>query len=106
MNSSEEEYCALLLLAKEEEAAAIPKKDRRILAQQHFEMRPVLVEFNTTFRNLMNYFNHPCGMSLFIINTSKLYPYISPTFIQIEPRNSEKFDLWPRRHGASKLDDQ
>ena len=104
MNSSEEEYCALLLLAKEEKEAAIPKKDRRILVQQHFEMRPVLVEFNTTFRNLMNYFNHPCGMSLFIINTSKLYPYISPTFIQIEPRNSEKFDLWPRRHGASKLD--
>ena len=60
MNSSEEEYCALLLLAEEEEEAAIPKKDRRILVRQHFEMRPVLVEFNTiTFQNLMNYFSQP-----------------------------------------------
>ena len=80
MNPSEEEYCALLLLAEDAEEAAIPKKDRRILVQQHFEMRPVLVEFNTTFQNLMNYFNHPRGnflicMSLFIINTSKLYPF-------------------------------
>ena len=53
MNSSEEEYCALLLLAEEEEEeAAIPKKDRRLLVQQHFEMRPVLVEFNTTSHEL------------------------------------------------------
>ena len=46
MNSSKQEYCVLLLLAEEEEEAAIPKKDRRILVRQHFEMRPVLVEFN------------------------------------------------------------
>ena len=43
MNSPEEEYCALFLLAEEE--ATIPKKDRHILVRQHFEMRPVLVEF-------------------------------------------------------------
>ena len=60
MISSEEEYCALLLLAEgEEEEAVIPKKNRHILARQHFEMQPVLVEFNTTFQNLMNYFSHP-----------------------------------------------
>ena len=55
-------------------------KDRRILVQQHCEMRPVLVELNTTFQNLMNYFSHPRGnflicMPLSIINTSKLYPF-------------------------------
>ena len=63
MNYSDEEYCALLLLAEEEEeAAATPKKNRRLLVLQHFEMRPVLVEFNTTFQNLMNYFNHPLSL--------------------------------------------
>ena len=62
MNSSEEEYCALLVLAEEEEEAAIPKKIRRLLVRQHFEMRPVLVEFNTTFQNLMNYFSHPLSL--------------------------------------------
>ena len=51
-----------LLLAEEEEEAAIPKKNRRILVRQHFEMRPVLVEFNTTFQNLMNYFSHPLSL--------------------------------------------
>ena len=62
MNSSEAEYCALLLLAEEEEEAAIPKQNRRILVGQHFEMWPVLVEFNTTFQNLMNYFSHPLSL--------------------------------------------
>ena len=61
MNSSEEEYCALLSLAEEEEAEK-PKKDRSILVRQHFEMRPVLVEFNTRFQNLMNYFSHPLSL--------------------------------------------
>ena len=58
MNSSGEEHCASLLLA-EEEVAAIPKKNRCILVRQYFEMRPVLVEFNTIFQNLMNNFSHP-----------------------------------------------
>ena len=51
----------LLLLAEEEEAT-IPKQKRRILVRQHFEMRPVLVEFNTTFQNLINYFSHPLSL--------------------------------------------
>ena len=55
MDSSEEEDFALLLLAKEKEEAAIPKKDRGIWVRQHFEMRPVLVEFNATFQNLMDH---------------------------------------------------
>ena len=105
MNPSEEEYCALLSLAEDAEEAAIPKKDRRILVQQHFEMRPVLVEFNTTFQNLMNYFNHP-DMHVIIyhqyqyINCTRsdvihtLNPYTRQLkIIQIEPRNSDKFDL-------------
>ena len=46
MNSSKEEYCALLLLAEEEGEAAIPKKNRRFLVRQLFEMRPVLVDQN------------------------------------------------------------
>ena len=66
MNSSGEEYCALLVLAEEEEPA-IPKKIRRLLVRQHFEMRSVLVEFNTTFQNLVNYFSHPLSLK-----TSKL----------------------------------
>ena len=50
------------ILAEEEEEAAIPKKNRRILVRQHFEMGPVLVDFNTTFLNLMNYFSHPLSL--------------------------------------------
>ena len=80
MNSSEEEYSALLA----EEEGTLPKKNRCILVRQHFEMRPVLVEFNTTFQNLINFFSHPLSLktwklsdmhALFIINTSKLYPF-------------------------------
>ena len=38
------------------------KKNRRILVRQHFEMRPVLVEFNTTFLNFMYYFSHSLSL--------------------------------------------
>ena len=103
MNSSEEEYCALLLLAEEEKKeAAIPKKNRRILVRQHFEKRPVLVEYNTTFQILMNYFSHPRAchhLSSILVNCTRsdvihtLKSIHSPTFIQIESINSEKFDL-------------
>ena len=50
------------ILAEEEEEAAIPKKNRRTLVRQHFEMRHVLVEFNTAFPNLMNYFSHSLSL--------------------------------------------
>ena len=50
------------ILAEEKEEAAIPKKNRRTLVRQHFEMRPVLVEFNTAFPNLMNYFSHSLSL--------------------------------------------
>ena len=68
MHSSEEEYCALLLLAEEEAEAAIPKKNRHILVRQHFEMRPVLVEFYTTFQNIMNYFSHPLSLKTWTLS--------------------------------------
>ena len=74
MNSSEAEYCALLLLAEEEEAA-IPKQNRRILVRQHFEMRPVLVEFNTTFQNLMNYFSHPLSLKTWKLSDMPVIMY-------------------------------
>ena len=55
MDSSEEEDFALLLLAEEEEEAAIPRKNRHIWVRQHFEIRPVLGEFHTTYQNLLDH---------------------------------------------------
>ena len=63
------------ILAEEEEEAVIPKKNRRTLVRQHFEMRPVLVEFNTTFPNLMNYFSHPLSLKTWKLSDMHVIVY-------------------------------
>ena len=91
MNSSEE-YCALLLLAEEEEEAEISKKDRCIFVQQHFEMRPVLVELYTRFQNLMNYFSHP-----FSLKTRKLSDCMSLFIIILVKTSFIHYNLYTRQ---------
>ena len=63
------------ILAEEEEEAAIPKKNRRTLVRQHFEMRPVLVEFNTTFPNPINYFSHPLSLKTWKLSDMHVIVY-------------------------------
>ena len=69
MASSEEDT------SRGKEEAAIPKKNRRTLVRQHFEMRPVLVEFNTTFPNLMNYFSHPLSLKTWKLSDMHVIVY-------------------------------
>ena len=53
MDTSDEEDLALLLLAEAEEVHM--KKRRTVWVRQHFQMRPVLGEFHTTFQNLIDH---------------------------------------------------
>ena len=52
MDSSDEEDVALLLLMEAEERHG---KKRKTWVRQHFQMRPELGEFHTTFQNLIDH---------------------------------------------------
>ena len=54
MYSSDEEDFALLMLAEAEEEQYGQKKERSVWVRQHFRMRPVMGEYYTTFKNLMD----------------------------------------------------
>ncbi|KAL5019100.1 hypothetical protein ScPMuIL_004822 [Solemya velum] len=83
MNQQDEEDLALILLAEAEEVHM--KKRNTVWVRQHFQMRPVLGEFHTTFQNLID---HP---------DEKVHPYFRDVIDNNDSlwKNVSFDDTWP-----------
>lgn len=82
MDSSDEEDVALFLLMEAEERHG---KKRKTWVRQHFQMRPELGEFHTTFQNLIDhpdetvFFNYMrMSYNSYKILKNLILPHISP----------------------------